>query len=952
MLGAMKSIQLLLWLPLTLLIACEGPEPESLAPTPEGDGARIIYAPLQRPDADIPFPNNAATRLDPTSPTGRRLNLTLESPLESESKLRRHLNELDGFSLVGPITVAFEEPLDLSTVTHESVMLYDVSPSSPNYLEAIPLDLGEGAWPVDIKPRNIFPYEANAELNTLIFPADNTVNGEFVWHWEVATNTLILRTRLPLRPGTTYAVVLTHAIQDADGRSIRSPFDFVHDLKQAPDLMPLATAVPGGREAIAFAWSFTTRTISTPLVNAQRGLSGEGPLRWIHEEFRSQFHRFADLTVEHDGDGSIEALPEDPRDHRYILQPGFIPHAIGALGSVIGGGLDTLAVEDIDHLVFGSLSSVDLRDSEGVFRGGDLNARQIATDGDVPFMIMVPKETEEHQQPFPVVVYNHGARTSRLEPILVANDFARAGFAVMSIDAVGHGPFGGDIRALLEREAQEFPPELVTALASLIAQGFIGPDYSPGAKDLDQILADVESIGVWWELFVEGRSEDLDGDGVLLGGDGYFVPDPFQLIGNGLQTITDAMGVVRVLRELDPANVPPETLSDPATAEEDSLMAHMFAGDFDGNGVLDIGGPEVPIHAAGTSLGGIHTSVLMAVEPELKTGVPIVSGGGMTDLLLRTTLADAVDAILADSLGPAIVGCPVEAEDGTPEISLSWNGWAQKCKNPVSVKFAETATGLNRVPALNTGTVELLNERLLEEGGALYAGDAHHTSLIHEDGGFSVTVAANEGDPLVLILRDSDGVEQTRMHVESRHSGLARMRNTSRFRRVIAVAQTAMDGADPLAWARHLIREPLPGIEPRNILHLAAIGDTTVPFSSMAAWDRAAGLYGLEDEDAFAVLDAQIAMGAFNPKTPWDIDGFLQDEDAIGPLAPIQTSSGLSAVRHAATGDHEFIALADEDAEFDFAQYFRNQIVQFLRTGGGEIVDDPCLVDSSCDFLP
>jgi len=880
------------------------------------------------------------------------LNLTQISPLASERKLRRHLNELDGFSLIGPITVTFEDAIDLSTVTHESVLLYDVTPGSPEHLQSIALDLGEGAWPMDIKPRNVFPYEANAELKTLVFPADNTVDGEFVLHWEVATHTLIVRTRLPLRPGTTYAVVLTQDILDTAGLPIRSPFSFVHDLKQAPDLMPLAGVVPGGREAVAFAWSFTTRTISTPLVNARRGLSGEGPLHWIAEDFPSRFHRFADLTVEHDGDGSIEGLPEDPRDHRYILQPAFIPHAIGALGDVIGGGLSTLPVEDIDHLVFGSLSSVDLRDAEGVFRGEAPNARASASEGDVPFMIMVPKETEAHQQPFPVVVYNHGARTSRLEPILMANDFARAGFAVMSIDAVGHGPFGGDIRALLEREAQEFPPELVTALAGIIAQGFIGDDYSPTGKDLDQILADVESVGIWWELFVEGRSEDLDGDGVLLGGDGYFVPDPFQLAANALQTITDAMGVVRVLRELDPNAVPPETLSDPATVEEATLMAHMFAGDFDGNGVLDIGGPDVALHAAGTSLGGIHTSVLMAVEPELKTGVPIVSGGGMTDLLLRTDLADAVDAILADSLGPAIVGCPIEIEDGSVEIALSWNGWAQKCKNPVSVQFAENATGLSRLPALQGGTVDFINERLLKEGGPLYADDAHHTALIHEDGGFSVTVAADEGDPLVLILRDTEGVEQARLSLVSRHDGMARMRNSSRFRRVIAVAQTAMDGADPLAWARHLIREPLDGMEPRNILHLAAIGDTTVPFSAMAAWDRAVGLHGLEEEDAFAVLDAQIDMDAFNPKTPWDIDDLFGDGTGIGPLAPIETTSGVSAVRHAATGDHEFIALSDPDADFDFGGYYRQQIVHFLQTNGAEITDDPCLLDHSCDFLP
>lgn len=914
----------------------------------------MVWDPLALPEPELPLPNNAATRFDPTSPTGRRLNLSTQSPLSVERKVRRQLDRLDGFSVTGAIQIPFDAPLDLATVGPEAVQLFDISPDSPDYGKQLPLDFGSGAIPVHFKPRAIFPFELNAELPDLLFGPGNDFQGERVFHYEVETNTLLVRPMFPLRPRTTYAVVLTPDLHGLDGEPVRSPFDFVNHTDQTKALAPLRELVDGGVDGIAFAWSFTTRSIVEDPSAIRDGLDGIGPLAWLKERYPGRFVSFTDMGIPHDGDGSVEGLPNDPRDHRYTLKPGVLPKILGSLGPV-AAGLDKLSFDHVDYVVLGTIEAPDYRDPEdqAIWVNGSFVHHRPAQ---VPFALTVPKATPEHQPPFPVIIYNHGARTSRFELVLVAEHMARAGIAMIGVDASGHGPFGGDIRALLAREAADFPPELLAVVLGAAAKNFLGADYEAAGKDLEAVLTDLEGNGLFRAIFVDGRTEDLDGDGVLLSGDGYFVPNPFELASNGLQTVFDSLLLLRLLERLDPAALP-AALDDPRAAPDEEVVARMKLGDFNADGVLDIGGPDNTYFAMGTSLGGIHTSVLLGLEPRILTGVPIVSGGGMTDILVRTDLSDAVDAILAEPIGPGIIGCPLPADFDDPgagtEVSLSWNNWSLKCRNQTTIRLAEESSELGRVPVVKGGIAELHNDRIAAEGGERFAPDAVRTSPIGPDGSFSVTVGADEGDVLRLVLRDADGAVAWEGEKVARRAGLGRLRNTPRLRRLIQFAQIAMDVSDPNAWARYLIREPLGGGPPKNVLHLADIGDKTVPFASMVSWDRAVGLLGLDDDDALAVTAAFVAHAALDGIKPhWDIDDLGEAGDGIGPLPLIKTASGVSAVRYPATSDHEYIALPDPKADFDWAMYSRNQVLWFLSTGGAEIRDDLCMETDTCEWLP
>src|SRR5205085_1830245 len=99
----------------------------------------------------------------------------------------------------------------------------------------------------------------------------------------------------------------------------------------------------------------------------------------------------------------------------------------------------------------------------------------------------------------------------------------------------------------------------------------------------------------------------------------------------------------------------------------------VLAGDFNGDGVVDVGGPEVwpatgapnpgsDTFAFGFSLGGILTSIVPAVEPAVKAAAPVAGGSGLTDVALRTTLGHVVRAVWLEVLGPLVATCPWSEE--------------------------------------------------------------------------------------------------------------------------------------------------------------------------------------------------------------------------------------------------------------------------------------------------
>lgn len=136
-----------------------GPEPSVLGWTEDTGGPRVRFDLAARPLPEIPLPNDVATRLDPTSPTGRRLSVSEEASTRYEARTRRVFNTLDGFGSYAALTVSFDRALDLEPLRrahadddfrNDAIYLLNVDRRCARFGEEVALDLGRGRFPVTL----------------------------------------------------------------------------------------------------------------------------------------------------------------------------------------------------------------------------------------------------------------------------------------------------------------------------------------------------------------------------------------------------------------------------------------------------------------------------------------------------------------------------------------------------------------------------------------------------------------------------------------------------------------------------------------------------------------------------------------------------------------------------------------------------------------------------------
>ncbi|HHH29750.1 MAG TPA: hypothetical protein ENK57_15585, partial [Polyangiaceae bacterium] len=469
---------------LVLLTSCNGGGlPAGWYETPLGDGPRVVWDLEAQPLPEIPLPNDVATWPDPSSPTGRRINASIIAPSGMERRLRQSFDRLDGWGTFAPITVRFDAPLDGAALIarqgrgrfnaedwqEHAIYLVDLSTGVP-----IPLDVNSQVFPRVVADPNAY-YDADprrGESNLLFETVEEDVNGNGVmdpgedtdydgvldhpntisgtlsgepfdtidnmmWFYERETSTLVLRPILPLEEHHEYAVVLTNRLVGEDGAPVRSPFRWVHHLSQQdelanlPDLFAARPDLYGslaseGWEGVAFAWKFTTQSITTDLSAIRDGLYGRGPFARLADEFPPE------LVVSPLRGGTRTARC-DPGPRVYTITPAQLTAAFqdlpldgfGFPAEQLDAVLATLEAS-VSHLVYGFFESPYLvgdPDAEGPNDTWSINARtgEGSIDRDlVPMFIVIPKETATHQQPFPTTLYAHGYGTLNLEAIAFA----------------------------------------------------------------------------------------------------------------------------------------------------------------------------------------------------------------------------------------------------------------------------------------------------------------------------------------------------------------------------------------------------------------------------------------------------------------------------------------------------------------------------------------------------
>jgi hypothetical protein len=419
--------------------------------------------------------------------------------------------------------------------------------------------------------------------------------------------------------------------------------------------------------------------------------------------------------------------------------------------------------------------------------------------------------------------------------------------------------------------------------------GINGPGHglvvSPGAQALVASFLRSTCMVPWTDALLAGRATDLNGDGVADPGGLLFTAHIFHDRDNLRQFALDDMQAVRIVRSWDGTTKSDYDFNNDGQPD--------LEGDFDGDGTPDVGGPKPKFYAGGDSFGGIVTEVFAAVDPYVTAAAPVSGSGGLADIAARSSLTP--DPVLEQILSPLAVAVP--ASERTPDS----NGFpTTSCaSNERSVRFVVNDLFDSReieIACLSQAeldaqmTIVLTNVTTKESRCARTA----------KDGRFRVPIAASVGDKLdIQIYGQADAVVSYRGCVPradapiGRHiytweraathytevsddsnaacagdsgcaqfrdmfydvgsplvapqEGLGYLRQTPDVRRLLMLAQAAVDPADPVNFAPYYMLRPHPGLDgndigPRPILNGITVGDDIVTISGGSAFARAAGM--------------------------------------------------------------------------------------------------------------
>jgi dienelactone hydrolase len=293
---------------------------------------------------------------------------------ETEKTAKERLRDYDGFAVSANLLFEFTGPVDAATITPQNVKLYRMGMGEP-----------------------------------VLVPADVTLMDDL-------THVIVTPKSLPLPEGTTFAVVVTRGVRDADGQEIvRMPaghflmatstvfengasrvkavddVDAVRLEGARAELAPLLETI--GRDDVVAAWPFTTMTIQDNL------------------------DAIADLPER-------LGVPVDPANVEHQTPGEALAEFALAISSLVRVG-------DVYH---GTISSPQFLDD---------TTRAWRTDGqhvveDIAFTMTVPRNLPEGK-PVPVVIFGHAICTERRFVLALGDALAAKGFVAISIDFPYHG---------------------------------------------------------------------------------------------------------------------------------------------------------------------------------------------------------------------------------------------------------------------------------------------------------------------------------------------------------------------------------------------------------------------------------------------------------------------------------------------------------------------------------
>jgi hypothetical protein len=346
---------------------------------------------------------------------------------------------------------------------------------------------------------------------------------------------------------------------------------------------------------------------------------------------------------------------------------------------------------------------------------------------------------------------------------------------------------------------------------------------------------------------------------------------------NVRQAVLDAMQMTRILASFDGSTLADQDYNGNGVLDD-------IAGDFDGDGRVDVGGPGKPMFASGGSLGGIISSIQGALDPQVVAAAPVSGGAGFMDIAMRGTVAPV--PVLEQVMGPLVVGVAASSRSDSAcsgaARSVRWvvndlfdtREMEIACLDPAELDAGMTvvvmndATQTRRCARTSDGgafrvplPVSIGDRVSIQVLGAPDAVDSYKTCRATagapigrsietwEQAATSYTGVATDG----LSCTSSAGCQQFRQTffpvgspLVAPQEGIGMSRQTPDFRQLLALSQAALDPADPANYARPYMLRPLPGVDgspgaPRPILVCTTAGDDQVTTATGLAFARAAG---------------------------------------------------------------------------------------------------------------
>ena len=461
---------------------------------------------------------------------------------EYHESLRATLRELSGFGTVSPVFFYFDGEIDPASLPSTpaasvrdgaSVFLVDVDPGSPSAFMRVP---------------------ARFDVEEVTDPSTGTGS---IWQLAVRPDD-----GHPLAEGRKYAAVLTRGLRDASGASVASDPDFaaVRDAATRPSETLLAEAhdrYAPVLDSLEDRGVPRDEVVGIAVFGVQNVAGGLRDARTRVWELAAPTVALTEVIA---AGAELDArLGAPAMDVPGLDVEGGVAH--GSIGFVVHGSFDSpWLLSDREH-VHGRFR----RDADGRLSVGRFDR--------VPFTLVIPRTADVTA--LRVVLFQHGLGGERSNVMGFADALARAGYAVLAIDAPFHGL----------RVPRPTPDD---------ANRFTGAREPDGFGDVTggEVVADFAGI--------------LDGAGELVSFHPVYLRDTLR------QAVVDLMTSVRLVREA--------AAWDEVRAADPSLAELGFA-------------PE-EIAFVGNSLGGIIGTMLTALEPEIGAAVLAVTGGYLLRIIV------------------------------------------------------------------------------------------------------------------------------------------------------------------------------------------------------------------------------------------------------------------------------------------------------------------------------